>query len=402
MMDGMVGVNIFAFIVAFLIYLNVRKNRYPFFSLRLFLHLIRLIMVMIVVSILSVAFDGMTGPFYEVMNWIANFFLFILSTLPSIIWLMYVHFSIFQLHRHVRTIAYYGFGLFLVNAFLTFVTYRTHWYFYIDDFNVYHRGELIWLHAVMTYGLLLVTIILIILNRQHFIRKQYLALLLFPLPILAGSLLQISINDLWVAIPSGVISILAVYLNIHEKDVNLDFLTGAFNRRSFEIFLEQRIRSSRRKSGFSLIFLDLDHFKSINDQLGHRVGDEVLQKTVSLLQDCLQNRGLLARIGGDEFGIILNHDDRERLEQLVQQIETMLDQYNQNSGKPYLIEVSMGYDVYAKGSQMSRADFLRHVDTLMYESKRQHSMVEAFLQVNPEPAEDNIAKFASNHKEIAK
>ena len=188
-------------------------------------------------------FRSMTGSFYEGMNWIANFSLFMLSTLPSILWLMYVHFSIFQLHRYVRTIAYYGFGLFLVNTFLTFATYWSHWYFYIDDANIYHRGELIWLHAVLTYGLLLVTIILIILNRQHFFRKQYLALLLFPLPILAGSLLQISINDLWVAVPSCVISILAVYLNIHEKDVNLDYLTGAFNRRSFEIFLEQRIRS---------------------------------------------------------------------------------------------------------------------------------------------------------------
>ena len=380
MMEDMIAVNIFAYITSFLIYFNVRKNHYPFFSLTLFLHIVRLILVMLMINVLSVVFNGLPGKINSDLNWIANLSLFLISPLPSILWLLYADFSIFRTRTRTRTLAIWGAGWFAINGLLTFASIRTHWFFYIDAANIYHRGSLIWLHVFFACALLVVTTFIILANRRQIDKKHYISLMLFPVPSLIGSLLQISVHDMLIAVPSTVLAILAVYLSIHEKDVNLDFLTGAFNRRSFEIHLEQRIRDSRRRSGFSLIFLDLDHFKSINDRLGHRVGDEVLQKTVELLHDCLQHQGLLARIGGDEFGIILNQDDKNRLVETVEKIEKAFGDYNAGSGKPYLIEVSLGYDVYPKGSQMSRVDFLKHVDSLMYVQKKEHNVDVGFQQ----------------------
>jgi len=114
---------------------------------------------------------------------------------------------------------------------------------------------------------------------------------------------------------------LAEYFNglmktVHEYHVKLeelsihDPLTGLYNRRKFEDFMRYEIiRSSRHGHRFSMIMIDLDNFKYINDTFGHPVGDLVLKELASLLSQGLRKGDVLARLGGDEFAILLPETD---------------------------------------------------------------------------------------------
>ncbi len=85
-----------------------------------------------------------------------------------------------------------------------------------------------------------------------------------------------------------------------------DALTGAANRRAFMQYLELRAESATRDDiPLSVIMIDLDHFKAINDTHGHAAGDTVLIQTVQAVQDCLRDNDMLGRLGGEEFCVIL-------------------------------------------------------------------------------------------------
>ncbi|HNC69959.1 MAG TPA: diguanylate cyclase, partial [Pseudomonadales bacterium] len=87
-----------------------------------------------------------------------------------------------------------------------------------------------------------------------------------------------------------------------------DALTGLVNRREFEIRLANAIDSARSKGdAHALCYLDLDHFKAVNDNCGHAAGDELLRHVSQLLHQRLRQRDTLARLGGDEFGVLLEH-----------------------------------------------------------------------------------------------
>jgi len=92
-----------------------------------------------------------------------------------------------------------------------------------------------------------------------------------------------------------------------------DTLTGCFNRRAFyELFDREADRSRRLGQGLSLLFVDLDHFKAVNDRFGHAAGDRVLQQLAMRLQGAVRETDLLARWGGEEFLVLLPTPTRRR------------------------------------------------------------------------------------------
>lgn len=100
-----------------------------------------------------------------------------------------------------------------------------------------------------------------------------------------------------------------------------DSLTHLFNRRGFESHLKEEItRSKRYKHNFSLLLLDLDNFKAINDTLGHPVGDEVLIEVASVLRVNTRETDVLVRLGGDEFAVILPETETDKAMEVAEKI----------------------------------------------------------------------------------
>jgi len=146
-----------------------------------------------------------------------------------------------------------------------------------------------------------------------------------------------------------------------------DSLTAAYNRRYLQEELHREMsRSDRFSQPFSLIMLDVDHFKTVNDTFGHEVGDRVLKGLVELIQKRIRKTDLLARWGGEEFMIMLVSST---LEQAVALAEELLEKMND---RPFpdigLVTASFGVTNYRPGETMDQ--LLTRVDDLMYQAKR--------------------------------
>ena len=153
-----------------------------------------------------------------------------------------------------------------------------------------------------------------------------------------------------------------------------DALTGLPNRRMFEQRLAQALEMSRRSGRpCALLFVDLDEFKSINDNLGHAMGDAVLKATAQVIQGAVRQVDTVARLAGDEFTVLCENVDtddaaRRVLDKLREAFATPL----QVDGQPMVVRASMGISVYPMDGEDART-LLASADAAMYRAKEQRT-----------------------------
>lgn len=146
-----------------------------------------------------------------------------------------------------------------------------------------------------------------------------------------------------------------------------DSLTGAYNIRAFfEIAEAELIRAQRYSTPYSLAYFDLDNFKSVNDQLGHAAGDDLLVSVVRAVQGAIRKIDVLARLGGDEFALLMPHTAPDASEVVVRKIQRVLRELAMKAGLP--VSASIGLVSYSP-SKLAFREVLRAADKLMYEAK---------------------------------
>lgn len=155
------------------------------------------------------------------------------------------------------------------------------------------------------------------------------------------------------------------------QEAYFDALTGLPNRRMLLSRLHQvHARLPQAKQSAALLFLDIDHFKQINDTLGHDVGDVILKEVSTRLQGCLRQSDTVSRLGGDEFVILLpeltQRDDAEHVAQKILNSFVLPVQVNERS---IHIGVSIGVAVCAAGTQVTVTEWMKQADIAMYEAK---------------------------------
>lgn len=149
-----------------------------------------------------------------------------------------------------------------------------------------------------------------------------------------------------------------------------DALTGLINRREFERRFHQLLaRDSGPGDRHALCFLDLDRFKHINDSCGHVAGDELLRQVAALLKGLVRTRDTLARIGGDEFAILLEYISLDKALQLAEKIRAALEAFEFHwRAQRFAIGVSIG--VVPMEAGQSLADSLNGADMACYAAKK--------------------------------
>jgi len=157
-----------------------------------------------------------------------------------------------------------------------------------------------------------------------------------------------------------------------QAEARTDSLTGLANRRALDVAVVRAISRARREEAIcSVLFIDIDHFKDINDSLGHAVGDEVLKRVGRGLRNRLRRGDLLARYGGEEFVALLSDTDIDaavRLAETLRRRIATLDFDSLAGGLP--VRVSIGVAQLSKG-RMNAASLVSAADAAMYEAKRQ-------------------------------
>ncbi len=162
-----------------------------------------------------------------------------------------------------------------------------------------------------------------------------------------------------------------IYANMLERMYIRDPLTNLLNRRGLlnkasELF---DLSKQRRKSVF-VFTADLDGLKVINDKFGHHEGDNAIIQVGNALNRISRHRELCSRFGGDEFEVMAFNYTMSHAKSFVRELETAFDDYNEISGKPYKVAVSVGMYVAVPDEDSSLEDFIRQADAAMYEDKK--------------------------------
>lgn len=151
----------------------------------------------------------------------------------------------------------------------------------------------------------------------------------------------------------------------------IDDLTGLYNRRGFADLGEQHLKLARRTArGVTIVFIDLDRFKTINDSLGHHVGDRALVQVAEILRTTFRRSDIIARLGGDEFAVLALEASGESAESLIERLRERFREFNRDAKEPYRLSVSIGMARQEGDMRMRLEDLLASADNAMYEEKR--------------------------------
>ncbi|MFC1522409.1 diguanylate cyclase [Elusimicrobiota bacterium] len=151
-----------------------------------------------------------------------------------------------------------------------------------------------------------------------------------------------------------------------------DSLTGAYGRRYFQTWLEQDFeRAKRYNMDFSLVLLDIDNFKQINDKYGHQAGDYVLLETVMAIKENLRKTDMVARYGGEEFAVIMPHTRIKVTKEISVRLRKIIDHNHYAwKGQTIPVTVSMGISSFNKNHPRSSDDMIASADKALYEAKK--------------------------------
>ncbi|MHC1697699.1 MAG: diguanylate cyclase [Geobacteraceae bacterium] len=150
-----------------------------------------------------------------------------------------------------------------------------------------------------------------------------------------------------------------------------DHLTGLYNRRYMMDILEREfLRTARTGSFLSLLIIDLDYFKEINDKYGHQEGDAVLERTANVFREQLRSYDIPVRFGGDEFVAVLPEASRSDAQAVAERIRRALDEIVFFGKLEKLkITASLGFAVYPGTGVETMEDLIREADTALYRAK---------------------------------
>lgn len=152
-----------------------------------------------------------------------------------------------------------------------------------------------------------------------------------------------------------------------------DELTGLLNRRGFFTLAEKQYEVAKRsKRNFSIMFLDLDEMKEINDRFGHTEGDQALKDLAHILRNTFRASDIVARIGGDEFTVLMTEPRSSAIEKTVSRnIQEQVIRYNKSSDSDFMLSVSLGFAHFDPFNPGTLDELLSAADSAMYEHKQQ-------------------------------
>lgn len=364
--------NLFCVLILLLILIGLRnKTRY---SVLLFKKILFCSILFCMFDIVSVIFRGTNYNSSNLILTFSNSFYLFLPLLIGYYWIQYVYLTIDENRFKLKKVKFLlviplllGFIMLMINVF-------SHNIFIINSNNIYERSNMYFLYAISSWIYIAISSIktIIVYHRTDniYIKEKIFPLSLFIVAPLITSIVQLLFYGLSVSQIGFTVSSLLIFLYYQDEQILMDNLTKVNNRTSFNEFLQNKYDVLKDNDIISLVFIDIDNFKYINDNYGHLVGDEVLINVASILKkSCLEfNKNLfLARYGGDEF-VIVSSLNLKQINELEKLIDNNVKVYNKEEN--IKISISKGYTSDIKANYKSIIHIIDIADDLMYKNKK--------------------------------
>lgn len=346
------SINLFPTVMLLVIYISNQRNITITPDRRRFDMLAIWTMGLMLVNTMSYGLEGTQGDGVNTALWILHMAHAFLVVSVAADWFIYVSFRLRTgvSKRHVRRMRKYMTVLKGTYAVFVLLTPQTHWLFRITEENICENGRLYYISYLISITLLLTTLVASVKTCLSEIsseqRNECYYLVVCAMIALCGMVFQHILDDWWLAAPSLALAILFIYLNTQNRQITTDALTGLNNRREFD---QQIVKKAEQFHGnnWGILMLDVDDFKSINDTLGHAVGDEALWEAADILRRTLgEDKTFLSRYGGDEFAVIGAWESEEEVHMAISRVEEEAARFNELSGKKYKLSLSIGYAMW--------------------------------------------------------
>jgi len=272
----LVDINIFASVtlLVILISLAFRKKNYSL-STRLFSLLILSNITLLLIETLSWLIDGINGESFKIIIFVINFIYILFCSIPAVAWLNYLDYQIYGSINRLRKRLFYLYS-FLIVLILLIYSIKTGFIFYIDDKNSYNRGPGLFIIYGVSYLALLYSLVLTYHKKKSIEKRLMVVILSFTIIPAIGAMLQFIFYGTVIIWASMTIAVLVIYLVLEIQQETRDYLTGLYNRKQVDEWIHYRIHQFDKKGGFSLVMIDINDFKKINDNYGHDEGDNAL------------------------------------------------------------------------------------------------------------------------------
>ena len=260
---------------------------------------------------------------------------------------------------------YFLVPLFVLNIILQFSTGFTNWIFYIDDANMFVRGDYFRVYvAIYTIGIFAMYRAVHKCS-QEYQNRNYKMLLLSIISLTVGvGMNEVSATENRTTFLAVAIASTLFYIYFMEISIQTDSLTKLLNRRCFDKHIKQLGYDT------AIVFFDINKFKSINDNYGHKQGDIVLQQVASNIRYVFGNMGYIYRIGGDEFALIINGaQSEETYKAIIKRIENSIERTIIIGSLKITPGISAGYARISEDGGTS-AEIERIAEKAMYAEKK--------------------------------
>ncbi len=330
------------------------------------------------------------------------FLYYALQYAPASIYLLYVDYHIYERTDRIKTMMKV---LVPINVIMVIISASAPWtglLYRIDESNTYTRGSGTYIYFILLIILTLTGIIIVLKGRKKRNRKTIRNLLIFPFITLASGAAQILVYGFSIAWPSSVIFIVVAAMNVQKIQMHTDHLTGLFNRRSFDDRLTTEIqRTERYGSPLTIILMDIDHFKDINDEYGHHVGDDVLVQISEILTANTRTTDTVARWGGEEFIILMPETEQSEAAYSADKLRKKIEEFDFVNG----IKVTMSFGVAQWLKIISKNMWFKLADKALYQAKEKgRNRVEQCLwRTILAPEETSIrwqSRYETGHKDV--
>lgn len=374
LVSGELVLNVYTLFLAFMLLLfqeGDKKSR----SYKTFMRLVGIIVILVGVSVIG-SIGTILGDDYLILKKIGSFFVFALDPFGFLFSLSYIDSFTEKADKRKRTLFIYPLQIYsILNLALVTVStvFDLKWFYYYAG-GEYYRGTFYMVRGLFHVVVCFIVIIYAFTFRKYINKNYRLPIMMFPFIVAVGGFLQVLVIRLSFEYASTVLACYMLLITVQKRDVNMDYLTGVFNRRALDMALSNSIEQS--DSSFAAIMFDVDFFKTINDKYGHKTGDEVLENVAAILKSSFDKGDVIGRYGGDEFCVITKTADKTELKQKIDNVQRAVSDMDWDNKKDMKLSVSAGYEVYDRTGLLRPKEFMQLVDKHMYEEKLKHHMTD--------------------------